>query len=91
VARASDDGATTPEPYFYKGYDYGSQALYNPLWVFLNRGFDVLQDRAGSRSIFQQEYRHNGETVGRNLLDPFPAIAHRGYGRFFREEIFPLS
>jgi len=51
----------------------------------------VLQDRAGSRSIFQQEYQHNGETVGRNLLDPFPALANRGYARFFREEIFPLS
>ncbi|HEY5376385.1 MAG TPA: hypothetical protein VIK01_22045 [Polyangiaceae bacterium] len=89
--RASDEASPAPEPYFYKGYDYGSQALYSPLWVFLNRGYDVLQDRAGSRSIFQQEYQHNGETVGKNLLNPFPAIAHRGYGRFFREEIFPLS
>ena len=63
-ARGDEAGAPS-EPYFYKGYDYGSQALYGPLWVFLNRGYDVLQDRAGSRSIFQQEYRHNGETVGR--------------------------
>src|SRR5450755_4826082 len=90
-SRANDDVTPAPEPYFYKGYDYGSQALYSPLWVFLNRGYDVLQDRAGSRSIFQQEYQHNGETVGKTLLDPIPAIAHRGYGRFFREEIFPLS
>ena len=80
-----------PEPYFYKGYDYGSQALYGPLWVFLNRGYDVLQDRTGSRSIFQQEYRQNGETVARNLINPFPAISQRGWGRFFREEVFPLS
>ncbi len=91
ASAGDDDAAATPEPYFYKGYDYGSQALYSPLWVFLNRGYDVLQDRAGSRSPLQQEYRQNGETVGRNLLNPFPAIAHRGYGRFFREEIFPLS
>jgi hypothetical protein len=90
-ALASDDPAAAPEPYFYQGYDYGSQALYSPLWVFLNRGFDVLQDRSGSRSIFQQEYRVNGETVGKNLIDPIPAISHRGWGRFFREEIFPLS
>ena len=91
VARAADESEPAPEPYFYKGYDYGSQALYGPLWVFLNRGYDVLQDRAGSRSILQQEYQHNGETVGRNLLNPFPALANRGYARFFREEIFPLS
>ena len=90
-AAAADDDDAPREPYFYKGYNYGSQALYGPLWVFLNRGYDVLQDRAGSRSIFQQEYRHNGETVGRNLLNPFPAVSNRGWGRFFREEIFPLS
>jgi hypothetical protein len=90
-AAAADEPAPVKEPFFYKGYDYGSQALYGPLWVFLNRGFDVLQDRAGSRSIFQQEYEHNGETVGKNLIDPIPAISHRGWGRFFREEIFPLS
>ena len=92
--RASDEKPVpvpVPEPYFYKGYDYGSQALYGPLWVFLNRGYDVLQDRTGSRSIFQQEYLHNGENVGRNLLNPFPGISQRGWGRFFREEIFPLS
>jgi hypothetical protein len=87
----ADESSAEREPYFYKGYEYGSQALYGPLWVFLNRGFDVLQDRAGSRSIFQQEYEHNGENVGRNLLNPVPAIGHRGWGRFFREEIFPLS
>jgi len=87
----ADEPSAAREPYFYKGYEYGSQALYSPLWVFLNRGFDVLQDRAGSRSIFQQEYEHNGENVGRNLLNPVPAIGHRGWGRFFREEIFPLS
>lgn len=89
-ASADDDGGSS-RPYFYKGYEYGSQALYGPLWVLLNRGFDVLQDRAGSRSLFDQEYHHNGENVGRNIVNPFPAIAARGWGRFLREEIFPLS
>lgn len=90
-AADGDADLATKAPYFYKGYEYGSQALYGPLWVFLNRGYDVLQDRAGSRSIFQQEYRHNGETVLRNLINPFPGISNRGYARFFREEVFPLS
>jgi len=91
ASNAAPEPVPVPEPYFYKGYNYGSQALYGPLWVFLNRGFDVLQDRTGSRSIFQQEYLHNGENVGRNLLNPFPGIDQRGWERFFREEIFPLS
>ena len=88
---AAEPAEAAREPYFYKGYNYGSQALYGPLWVFLNRGYDVLQDRTGSRSILQQEYLHNGETVGRNLLNPFPGLSQRGYARFFREEILPLS
>jgi hypothetical protein len=80
-------------PYFYKGYDYGSQALESPLWVFLNRGFDVLQDQTGARGrdIFAQDYRVDAKNVGKNLVNPFPAIAARGWGRFLREEIFPLS
>lgn len=97
-ARAADPQPTQASgagqaPYFYKGYDYGSQALESPLWVFLNRGFDVLQDNTGSRGrdIFAQSYLVDGQNVGRNLLNPFPAIAARGWGRFLREEIFPLS
>ncbi|HEY2408631.1 MAG TPA: hypothetical protein VGI10_21645 [Polyangiaceae bacterium] len=89
AARADDEPAQ--EPYFYKGRDYGSEALYGPIWVFLNRGFDVLQDRTGSRNLVDQEYIHNGANVGRNILNPFPAIKARGYGVFFRQEIFPLS
>ena len=80
-------------PYFYQGYDYGSQALESPLWVFLNRGFDVLQDQTGARGrdILAQDYRVDAKNVGKNLVNPFPAIKARGWGRFLREEIFPLS
>jgi hypothetical protein len=93
-ARAESTEATqNGPPYFYKGYDYGSQALESPLWVFLNRGFDVLQDQTGSRGrdIFAQDYSVDAKNVAKNLADPFPAIAARGWGRFLREEIFPLS
>jgi hypothetical protein len=97
VTSAFADPALAPAsdgpPYFYKGYDYGSQALEGPLWVFMNRGFDVLQDQTGSRGrdIFAQSYQVDAKNVGKNLLNPFPAIKARGWGRFLREEIFPLS
>ena len=91
----SDPSDASPDgpPYFYKGYDYGSQALESPLWVFMNRGFDVLQDQTGSRGrdIFAQGYQVDAKNVAKNLLNPFPAIKARGWGRFLREEIFPLS
>ncbi len=85
---SADDAAG---PYFYTGADYGTQALYNPLWVMVNRGFDVLQIRAGNRSIVDFDYGLNGRNVAKNIIDPFPAISHRGWGTFFKQEIFPLS
>jgi hypothetical protein len=77
--------------YFYFGRDYGSQALYGPLWVFVNRGYDVLQDHVAGRNIFTFDYRTNGHNVAENILHPIPAISNDGWKTFFTEEIFPLS
>ncbi len=89
VARAEPD--TSTPPYFYQPVSYGNQALYGPLYVLLNRGFDVLQLREDNRSILTQPYAHDGRNVLDNLAHPFSRIADEGWGRFLREEIFPLS
>jgi hypothetical protein len=103
-ARAQDDGQgptqivpapvtqATPAPrYFYLGLDYGSQSLYSPLWVFVNRGYDVLQDHIAGRNIFDQHYRVNTGNVLDNLGHPFASISSLGWKTFLTEEIFPLS
>lgn len=92
-AHAADDEPPAAQgPYFYKGYDYGSQALYNPLWVFLNRGYDVLQIHTGSRDIFRIDYATGGRNVAENLfVHPVGSVRDEGWKKFFREEIFPLS
>jgi hypothetical protein len=79
------------ERYFYFGYDYGSQALYSPWWVFINRSWDVLQDHVADRNIFELEYRHNAGNVLHNLGHPLPAIKDRGWSTFLKQEIFPLD
>ena len=88
--------AVAPNPpikprYFYFGRDYGSEALYGPLWVFVNRGYDVLQDHVAGRNIFTFDYQTNLGNVVRNFTNPFPAIAADGWKTFLTEEIFPLS
>jgi hypothetical protein len=88
---AGSHAAEPPQRYFYQHYDYGSQSLYSPLWVFLNRGYDVLQDHVASRNVFDQHYRTNTGNVLRNLANPFPAISADGWKTFLTEEIFPLS
>ena len=81
----------TKPRYFYFGRDYGSEALYGPLWVFVNRGYDVLQDHVAGRNIFTFDYRTNSANVARNIANPFPAISADGWKTFLTEEIFPLS
>lgn len=77
--------------YFYKGYDYGSQSLYNPLYLFVNRGFDVLQLRPHRRRIWDYDYVANGGNVLDNVRDPFGAIGYQGWGKFVKEEILPVG
>jgi hypothetical protein len=91
-ALAEDDAAPpTPTRYFYFQRDYGTEAMYGPVWVFLNRGYDVLQDHVATRNIFTFDYRTNTANVLRNVAHPIPAISHDGWGKFLKEEIFPLS
>ena len=91
VSAPAPSPAPPPRPrYFYFGLDYGSQSLYSPLWVFLNRGYDVLQDHVASRNIFEQHYRVNTGNVLDNLAHPFANISAVGWKPWLTEEIFPL-
>jgi hypothetical protein len=89
TARGEDDPTTGR--HFYHGYDYGSESLYNPVWVLLNRGFDVLQLAPHTRAFYTQDWQTNLGNVWNNVRDPFPAIRADGWWRFTREEILPLS
>ena len=83
--------APAPTRFFYVDRDDGSASMFGPLWVFVNRGYDVLQDHVAPRDIFSFDYRTNTGNVLRNVLHPFPAIRNDGWSTFLREEIFPLS
>jgi hypothetical protein len=85
-ARAQDHG-----PYFYHGRDYGSESLYSPAYVLLNRGFDVLQLRPGRRSMFDQHWALNAQNVWNNVKSPLTSISGEGWGRFVSQELLPLS
>jgi len=77
--------------YFYKGYNYGSQALFNPVNLVLNGGYGILQDDGHSHDIVHYPYRAGAHNVWRNLSDPFNVISRYGVRDFFSHEIFPLS
>lgn len=85
---AGEDGE---DRYFYRGYDFGSEALYNPVWVIANRGFDVLQLAPHDRDIFHQDFLTNMGNVWDNVRSPFGPIGRRGTWTFVKQEILPLS
>jgi hypothetical protein len=78
--------------YFYKAYRYGVQDLYNPLYVIVNGGYDILQMEGYSRKLKGYDWRLNTRNVFDNLvIHPFPTIKEIGVGRYIRTEIFPFN
>ena len=88
---APTPSAQLPQRYFFHGYDYGSQAIFNPLTNVLNRGFDILQIRGEDRDPWSQLNGGDVRNVLDNLAHPYSRIREEGTSKFFREEIFPLS
>ncbi len=77
--------------YFYHGYTYGSQAMFNPLTLVLNTGYDICQLNANDRHIFNFPYAVSLKNVFWNLGHPNKVIGEVGWDKFMRTEILPLS
>jgi hypothetical protein len=87
----AEDALLGKPRYFYFHYDYGSQSLFGPGSVFLNRGLDVFQLRPANRNPVTQAWGHDSGNVLRSMASPFSTIASRGWGRFVQQELLPLS
>jgi hypothetical protein len=78
------------EPYyFYKGKNFGSEAMLNPASLILNSGFGILQYSNRSRDIFEVKYATGWKNVTYNLSHPFRAINDYGWWNFLGNEFYP--
>ncbi|MBM4175249.1 MAG: hypothetical protein FJ213_03610 [Ignavibacteria bacterium] len=78
------------EIYYFKGRNYGSESVFNPISLFLNAGFDMIQvDR--NRKIFNLPLNRGAKNVLRNLANPFTPIRNYGTWNFIRDQILPIS
>lgn len=77
--------------YFYHRLPYGSEALYNPLFVMINGGYDVLQFDGMQRRLSYYPYYRGGNNVVKNLSAPFAAINRFGVRNFLHQEVLPLN
>ena len=85
-------GNTFPQKrYFYTNKDYGSEALFNPLTLLINGGYDITQLQSVSNKIYDPDFGRQLRNVLGNLGDPFPRIRKYNTWKFIRQEIFPLG
>jgi len=77
--------------YFYTGKEYGSESLFNPVTLFINGGYDVVQLQDMTNRIGDIEYGRMLHVVLKNLGDPFTSISHYGWKKFMTTEFFPCS
>jgi hypothetical protein len=76
--------------YFYKGRPFGSEAMFNPISVILNSGFDMVQvDRP--RDLRKLPFYYGLKNVARNIADPFGPIQRYGVGNFLKDQVIPLG
>jgi hypothetical protein len=83
--------ANDVRPLFYHRYAYGSEALYNPVFVILNGGYSIFQVGNRDKRPFGVHYREGWANVWDNVSDPFSSIRVFGWRRFLATEVIPTS
>ena len=76
--------------YYYKGLQYGNQAIYNPVYVILNGGFDMIQV-GNKRNLKIFPYNIAVKNIWKNLSDPIAPINRYGWWNFISDQVLPLS
>ena len=77
--------------YFFRPYDYGSEAVYNPVSVFVNGGCDTYQQLDRLSTFEAIPWKNGATSVWRSVTSPLLVISDFGWNRFLGQEIFPTS
>lgn len=77
--------------YFYRGRDFGSEAMVHPLRMIVNSGYGIMQLDNRHNRLDQVDYERGWSTLRRNLGHPVTAIESEGWRNFFLREIVPFS
>ncbi len=78
--------------FFFRPLAYGSDALFNPVSLLGNGGFDTFQLINDRQPTWRDVYWSSGGTnVWRSITSPIDVIRKFGTTRFLRKEVFPMS
>ncbi|MFC1784516.1 hypothetical protein ACFL0J_02645 [Candidatus Neomarinimicrobiota bacterium] len=86
-----DSKTLSSDAYYYTGKKYGSEAMFNPINVILNNGYDIIQLGNKPRTIFDYPYEHAIKNVWKSVTHPKKTISDYGVRKFITTELFPLS
>ena len=79
------------EAYFYKGLDYGSEALVHPVRLVIDGGFGILQFDDHENRLGKVRFANGARRVFADLSRPGVAIGVAGWEDFVRRELLPVS
>jgi hypothetical protein len=79
------------DKYFYTGKDYGSESLYNPLYVIISGGYDVTQLQEFSKDIASYPYSFASRQVLKELGSPLAIISRYGWKNFLAHQVVPFN
>jgi hypothetical protein len=77
--------------YFFHPVSYGSDAIFNPISLIANGGFDELQSYWRSSSLSDIPWKIGAKNVWYNINAPFPQINKFGWNDFIFSEVIPRS
>lgn len=77
--------------YFFRAYDYGSEALFNPVSSFFNGACDTYQQLDRPSTFQAIPWKLGSQNVWRCITSPLGIISDFGWKRFLGQEIFPTS
>ncbi len=77
--------------YFYHSRDYGSEALYNPVTLVLNMGYDINQLKNSQNGVFDFPFPRSAKYTFKNLLRPYRPIRDMGAWNWLKSEVLPIS
>jgi hypothetical protein len=77
---------------FYRPFDYGSEAMFNPITVLMNGGLDVLQSYNKSTRADDILWNTGATSVWRSTTSPAYYVSHYGgWNKFLTQEVIPTS
>jgi hypothetical protein len=77
--------------YFYEAKPYGSEAIFNPLTLIINGGFDIFQLYEISNKLSDHDYSKLYNVVMRSLSHPGRSIKNFGFNHILSTELLPIS